>query len=162
MKRSLPLIGLSLSLTLLATLAVLVLARLLQSNDNGVAPEDGNAAWQTRMRLRSVHHTLADYKRIANDDDRQLLREIRTVGELWGLVQKKADLARGEILFPADEGGFSDLLNDGWGKPYVLEKTIKNNITTIRIMSDLSRDFYVEAVFDPQGPRTKCSWDRSQ
>lgn len=119
--------------------------------------QDAHERWETRMRLISVHSTLASFNQTADRADRETIRQVRTLESLWNLIRKKAAAVRPAIPFPDNKEAYEEYLRDGWNEPYgfVLETT--DNSTIIRITSKAA-DLFVETVFDDTRGSARCSW----
>jgi len=98
---------------------------------------------------------LARFFSISDEADRQALLHVRTLDELWVLLQKKDYIIEPLVPSPVE----NHYLIDAWNQPYILEVNGNNKKTVIRILSlGQGKPQYVEITYDGIDVRERFSW----
>jgi hypothetical protein len=119
--------------------------------------EDCDEGWHTSISLGNIQHTFGHFNRLANRADREALRKVQDIDELWALFHKKYSGGQPLAPSPMDEDYISYKL-DGWKRPFIFEIRSTGKSTIVRIISKgLNYQRWVEMTVDEQGGSTNRS-----
>jgi len=126
--------------------------------------EDCDEAWQTSMKLSNIQNSFGHFNQLADKSDREAIRKVQTIDELWALFHKK--YSGGQPLAPSPkEENYLEYTKDGWNQTFILEIKLNVNSTVIRILSKApAYQRWVEMNVDEKGGSTRRSdpfWGRS-
>jgi hypothetical protein len=107
-------------------------------------------------------YSILRYFEVGDETDKNAIRKIKTLDQLWALLQKKVD-GLPIVSIPVEDG----FLRDAWGHSYRLELRATEKETIIRITSagetgvfnGHQDELFVEVVFDGRKAREKRSWE---